>query len=264
MPRCLHHHNGNYYIYKHLLMKKLKDSLFAILEKKIPSEVKVYRIIGLYLYDKLPSVELIINLVEDKEVKIKFFSRYGDHIRQIHIARKMEAAYREIESNPDITRTEVRDMFGYSSSPAFNRALTIYTGKNYRKIRKSMGYRKESVPRGSIFDKEIEKAKLFMDRSESKVILIRSLAKRAGASMRTFINRFKIIYGEPPSSYMKGIRMAKALSIIQKDPYISLSRVGLQLGYKSKFLRYEQFCRDFKRYNGITVKTARMRAPEMI
>ena len=76
---------------------------------------------------------------------------------------------------------------------------------------------------------------------------IDELARRSGASRASLARRFRDLVGEPPMTFLKNWRMAKAADLLL-DPTETVSSVAEKVGYATPFA----FSTAFKRVRGVT------------
>lgn len=81
------------------------------------------------------------------------------------------------------------------------------------------------------------------------------LARRAGASRASLARRFRDVVGEPPMTFLKNWRMAKAADLLL-DPNETVTTVAEKVGYATPFA----FSTAFKRVRGLTPQQHRGQA----
>ena len=81
------------------------------------------------------------------------------------------------------------------------------------------------------------------------------LARRSGASRASLARRFRDLVGEPPMTFLKNWRMAKAADLLL-DPNETVTTVAEKVGYATPFA----FSTAFKRVRGLTPQQHRGQA----
>jgi AraC-like DNA-binding protein len=80
------------------------------------------------------------------------------------------------------------------------------------------------------------------------------LAARVGLSRTVLAERFRVAMGDTPLSYLRTVRMQKALSLLADTPY-PLEKLAAEVGYQDAF----SFSKVFKRVVGVSPKEFRRR-----
>jgi AraC-like DNA-binding protein len=96
-------------------------------------------------------------------------------------------------------------------------------------------------------DPIVERALRIMYEDPAYSWTIDELARRSGASRASLARRFRDLVGEPPMTFLKNWRMAKAADLLL-DPTETVSSVAEKVGYATPFA----FSTAFKRVRGLT------------
>jgi len=96
-------------------------------------------------------------------------------------------------------------------------------------------------------DPIVERALRIMYEDPAHSWTIDELARRSGASRASLARRFRDLIGEPPMTFLKNWRMAKAADLLL-DPTETVSSVAEKVGYATPFA----FSTAFKRIRGLT------------
>ena len=96
-------------------------------------------------------------------------------------------------------------------------------------------------------DPIVERALRIMYEDPAHGWTIDELARRSGASRASLARRFRDLVGEPPMTFLKNWRMAKAADLLL-DPTETVGSVAEKVGYATPFA----FSAAFKRVRGLT------------
>ena len=96
-------------------------------------------------------------------------------------------------------------------------------------------------------DPIVERALRIMYEDPAYSWTIDELARRSGASRASLARRFRDLVGEPPMTFLKNWRMAKAADLLL-DPAETVGSVAEKVGYATPFA----FSAAFKRVRGLT------------
>lgn len=112
---------------------------------------------------------------------------------------------------------------------------------------------------GALRDAQIGKALAHMHRDPRRRWTVDTLAAEVSMSRAAFAKRFTELVGEPPLTYLTGLRMDLAGRLLRESP-ASLPQIAERVGYESEFA----FSRAFRRARGISPGRYRTRTIEAL
>lgn len=104
-------------------------------------------------------------------------------------------------------------------------------------------------------DRIVDRALAAMHADPARSWTLETLASTAGASRAAFARRFHDLVGEPPMTFLKNWRMARAADLLCQ-PGATLADVAERVGYASPF----SFSAAFKRVRGVSPQQYRAQA----
>lgn len=132
-------------------------------------------------------------------------------------------------------------LYGESLAMAFSLHLLERHGDSSRKIK---------LPRGKLAAAHLRRALEFIHANLAEDLSIEEIASQAYLSAFHFARLFKNTLGLTPHQYVLQNRIARAKRLITKSPYMSLTEIGLSVG----FFDQAHFTKAFKRATGATPK----------
>ena len=106
----------------------------------------------------------------------------------------------------------------------------------------------------AVRDPEVRKAAVLMHSDCAHPWTLDHLAARSGLSRTTLAERFRTAMGDTPLSYLRTVRMQKAMRLLS-DTSVNLEQVAKDVGYQDAF----SFSKVFKRTVGVSPKEFRRR-----
>lgn len=106
-------------------------------------------------------------------------------------------------------------------------------------------------------DPVVDRALRLIYADPARLWTVNALAEKTNASRASLARRFNDIVGEPPMTFLKNWRMAKAADLLCR-PGETIATVAEQVGYRSPFA----FSAAFKKARGLSPQEHRMQANE--
>lgn len=103
-------------------------------------------------------------------------------------------------------------------------------------------------------DPKIGRVVALMHEDAAKSWTLDNLARASGLSRTTLAERFRTVMGETPLTYLRKLRMQRAMRLLEKDDR-AVGSVAEAVGYQDAF----SFSKVFKRTTGMSPKTFRER-----
>lgn len=197
--------------------------------------------------------------------------RKGETYRIIYNTNSPEADYEFYVLSFDVSDSKLKFLKRVNKISRFERYLTLFKeANNYISSSKSLPGR-NLIGKSRVYEilymlfvenysssvltpiqKNIEKAKMFMDENFTKKISMEELAKMTGYSNSYFKKKFKEFYGISPGEYIANARIDMAKDMLETKIY-SISEISEKCGFSSD----SYFSHAFKNSVGCSPKQYR-------